>query len=496
VVVDGLLQRRAHQVPDKTAVVYGGERRSYRQLDEQANRLAHALIAAGVVRGDRVAICLGNSLEVVVAIFAVLKAGAVFVVINPQARADRISGLLADSGASALIATSRPGARLDGITLFTTCDAPAHPKTPPAQSHSEHDLAALVYTSGSTGTSKGVMLTHRNLLAAADSICNYLEMTADDVILNALPLAFTYGLGQITTAFRAGATVVLERSSVYPRVLLETLVRERVTGFPIVPTIATLVLQQDLAKTSFPHLRYITNAAAALSNVKIQQLRQAFPTTKLYSMYGQTECQRASYLAPEHIDARPASVGVAIPGTSVWIVDAEGNRVAPGGIGELVVSGPHVMRGYWNQPEETARVLGRDPQSGERLLYTGDLFRLDHDGFLYFVDRLDDIIKTRGEKVAPRQIEEVIASLPGVTEVSVYGVPDELLGEAVAASIAVSPGSRLTGARVQRHCLEHLDALMVPRVVDIREALPTTLNGKVSRRALRDAVIARDEASA
>jgi acyl-CoA synthetase (AMP-forming)/AMP-acid ligase II len=257
---------------------------------------------------------------------------------------------------------------LDGITLLTTCDAPAYPSTPPAPSHGEDDLAALVYTSGSTGTSKGVMLTHRNLLAAADSICEYLEMTADDVILNALPLAFTYGLGQITTAFCAGATVVLERSSEYPRVLVETLVRERVTGFPIVPTIATLLLQQDLTTMSFPHLRYITSAAAALSNVKIRQLRQAFPAAKLYSMYGQTECQRASYLPPDQIDVRPASVGVAIPGTSVWIVDAEGNRVAPGGIGHLCVErhgnggrGPEHERGERRRPDHQSLHIRRRP---------------------------------------------------------------------------------------------------------------------------------------
>jgi acyl-CoA synthetase (AMP-forming)/AMP-acid ligase II len=176
---------------------------------------------------------------------------------------------------------------------------------------------------------------------------------------------------------------------------------------------------------------------------------------------------------------------VAIPGTSVWIVDAEGDRVAPGGIGELVVSGPHVMAGYWNQPEQTARVLRRDEQSGTYALHTGDLFRMDREGFLYFVDRLDDIIKTHGEKVAPRQIEEVIARLQGVAEVSVYGVPDDLLGEAVAASVALMPGTHLTPARIQRHCLEHLESFMVPRFIDIREALPTTTNGKIDRLALR-----------
>ena len=483
--VEALLEQQARRSPDRTALIAGTERRSYRDLDEQANRLAHLLRAAGVERGDRVVISRGNSIDAVVAIFGVLKAGAVFVVVNPQIRADRLAGLLFDSGAKALIAMRKPAVCPNDVRLVTTFDGPCCPSTPPPQPESDGDLAALVYTSGSTGGSKGVMLTHRNLVAAADSICEYLELTAEDVILNALPLSFTYGLGQVTTAFRSGATVVLEPSSNYPQVLLDTIVRERVTGFPLVPTLATMVLQQDLTTRSFPHLRYITSAAAALSNSKIQQLRKVFPDTKLYSMYGQTECQRATYLPPDQIDVRPASVGIAIPGTSVWIIDSDGHRLASGGIGELVVCGPHVMTGYWNQPELSARVLRHDHLTGCSALHTGDLFRIDRDGFLYFVDRLDDMIKTRGEKVAPRQIEEVIAELPEVAEVSVYGVPDELLGEAIAASIAFVPGTRLTKGRIQRHCLQRLESFMVPRLIDIREALPTSANGKINRGALR-----------
>jgi long-chain acyl-CoA synthetase len=490
--VEAVLDTAAHHTPDKTALVSGDIRVSYRQLDEQANRLAHALIAADIEPGDRVVICRGNSIETVAAIFGVLKAGAIFVVVNPQSRADRLAERLADCAAAALFA-EEPPIWLGNTKLFTAFDAPAYPSTPPRVRGTEQDLAALVYTSGSTGESKGVMLTHRNLLSAADAICDYLELTADDVILSVLPLAFTYGLGQITTAFRSGATVVLEASSLYPRAILDTMAREGVTGLPLVPTMATLILQQDLKDVSFPHLRYITNAAAALSNVRIRQLQRAFPHAKLYSMYGQTECQRVSYLPPDQLDAKPASVGIAIPGTRVWIVDAEGSRVPSGAIGELVVSGPHVMRGYWNQPDQTARVLRCDDVTGINELHTGDLFRMDADGFLYFVDRLDDMIKTRGEKVAPRHIEEVIARLPAVAEVSVYGVPDELLGEAIAASVALVPGTRLSKARIQRHCLEHLESFMVPRQIDIREALPTGANGKVNRRALREAA---NEASA
>jgi len=477
--VDQILERRAQLDGDKTAVVCGEERRTYREIESQSNILAQALLDAGLEPGDRVVICLEHPIETIVSLFGVLKAGGVFAIIAEHTPVERLRRILADSGASVLI--SRDGWRpLRQTRSMDRADA---------------DLAALVYTSGSTGEPKGVMLTHRNLTAAAASICSYLELTPNDVILNVLPLAFTYGLGQVTTAFHAGATLVLERSFAFPQAVIRTMVRERVTGFPLVPTIATLLLQQDLHTHRFPRLRYITNAAAALSLRKIQQLRQAFPETAIYSMYGQTECQRVSYLPPDQIDARPDSVGVAIPGTEAYVVDDRGGRAAAGTIGELVVKGPHVMAGYWNQADATARVL-RPDLTGETVLYTGDLFRMDRDGFLYFVERQDDMIKTRGEKVAPRQVEEVIARLDGVAEVAVYGVRDELAGEAIAAVVTPLPGAMLSGERVKRHCLEHLGALMVPKIVDIRDALPTTATGKISRHALQAAGAKAGQASA
>jgi long-chain acyl-CoA synthetase len=486
VTVDALLERAADIFPDKTAVISGGQRRTYRQLNTAANRLAHELRDAGIGAGHRVAIQGGNSADTVVAIFAVAKAGAAFAVINPQSSAHLVAHLLQDSGATAMVGAGVAAHSLPGPRVFTT-DILAAAEPPPDKRHGEDDLAALVYTSGSTGHAKGVMLSHGNLTAAADSICQYLALTARDVILSVLPLAFTYGLGQVTTAFRAGATVVLESSSLYPRILLDTMERERVTGLPIVPTLATLILQQHITPGSFPQLRYITNAAAALPVPKLRRLREAFPGAQIYSMYGQTECQRVSYLPPDCLDARPTSVGIPIPGTRAWIVDEQGTEVGDGVVGELVVSGPHVMQGYWNQPEESAKALRRDRATGACVLYTNDLFTRDAEGFLYFVDRKDDIIKTRGEKVAPRQVEEVIATLAGVAEVVVYGVPHDVLGEAVVASVAVVPGAWLTASGVQRHCLEHLEPFMVPHRVHIGTGLPVTANGKVSRRTLRAA---------
>ena len=465
--VNDLLEARAVDMPRKEALVCGGERYTYRQIDEEARRVAGMLHDAGVRPGDRVAVCLENSADAVVAIFAVLKARAVFFVVNPHARPAYRDHLMSDSGAAAVVERDASGKPV--VT----------PRTPPRRNDAsggsaDVDLAALVYTSGSTGTPKGVMLSHRNLTFAAQSITSYLYNTAMDVILSVLPLSFTYGLGQVTTAFYAGATLVLEPSFIYPRAVLDTMRRERITGFPIVPTMATLLLQQDLRMHRLPHLRYITNAAAALPLAKTRKLRAAFPRAELFLMYGQTECQRASYLPPELVDQHPDSVGIPIPGTSADVVD-----------GELLVRGPHVMSGYWNDEALTSKVLGRDRLTGDAVLHTGDLFRTDANGLLYFVERRDDMIKVRGEKVAPRYIEEVIARLRGVSEVSVYGVPDDLCGEAVVASVRPADGSALTADEVRRHCLAHLEPFMVPKVVDIRSTLPTSANGKVSRRALR-----------
>lgn len=517
-VAEQLLERSAQRTPDKTALVSGSDRASYRQVEERANRLAQTLLDGGLRRGSRVVISLDNSIEAVVSIFGVLKAGGVFVIVNPRSSADRLANLLADSGATAMIARGdvvatlqRNGDRFgdvktaivagdrrasrvaDGMRALSLADvlgAGSAPPVAPSKRHVDVDLAALVYTSGSTGGPKGVMLTHRNLTVAAAAICTYLENTADDVILNALPLAFTYGLGQVTTAFHAGATVVLERSFAYPRAVLDTMGRERVTGMALVPTTATLLLQQDLKGQHFPYLRYLTNAAAALSTSKIERLRQAFPGVRIFSMYGQTECQRVSYLPPDQIETRPTSVGVPIPGTEAFVVDDRGHRVPPGTIGELVVRGPHVMRGYWRQPDLTAKALRAGTRPGEKVLYTGDLFQVDGDGYLYFIDRKDDIIKTGGEKVAPREVEDVIARLPGVAEVAVYGMADDLLGEAIAAVVTLTRGATITREEIQRHCLAHIDAIMVPKIIDIQETLPTTTSGKVNRRALQAAATA------
>ncbi len=508
--VEDFLEQSAARSPGKVALVCGDRRLTYREIDEQANRLARALIAEGVRRWDRVAVYLENSPEAVIAIFAALKAGGIFLVVNPTTKADKLAYILNNCRAKVLVTDvsrrSEVEAALDGAPKleavlaagspsavggdgrqrfrpFSECLAGFSPEPPPKQSI-DLDPAALIYTSGSTGRPKGVVLTHLNIRSAAESITTYLDNTAEDVILEVLPLSFDYGLYQVLMAFKMGARLVLERSFAYPYSVIETAIREGVTGLPIVPTMASILLQMDLTQLRFPALRYITNTAAALPTNHIRKLREAFPHARLFSMYGLTECKRVSYLPPEQLDIRPTSVGKAIPNSEVYLVDESGQRVGPGVPGELVVRGANVMQGYWEAPEETAKVLKPGLFPGEKVLYSGDLFTMDEEGYLYFVGRKDDIIKTRGEKVSPKEIEDVLYGIDGIVDAAVVGVPDPVLGQAIKAIVTVRPGCGLSTKEILRHCAQRLEDFMVPKVVEIRDSLPRTTTGKISKRLL------------
>lgn len=506
--VEQFLRDSSRRFPEKIAIVAGDGRLTFREIDDASDRLAVALIRHGVARGDRVVVFMDNRWEAVVAIFAVLKAGAVFSPINPSTKADKLAYLLNNCRAAALItlgslvAVARdamavaPSVRLAvvagaagqpalaGGMRFE--DALAEPGAAPSPDAAgiELDLAMLIYTSGSTGFPKGVMMTHRNIVAAASSITTYLENTPEDIILNVLPISFDYGLYQVLMAMRIGATLVLEKSFAFPQAILNKVAAEKVTGLPLVPTMAAILLQmKDLKPGAYPHIRYITNTAAALPPAHIMRLQELFPRTRIYSMYGVTECKRCTYLPPGELAKRPGSVGIAIPGTEAYVVDDAGQRVAPGTVGELVIRGPHVMKGYWENADATDHALRPGPYAWEKVLHTGDLFRADDEGFLYFVARKDDIIKTRGEKVSPKEIENVLYALAGIREAAVIGVPDAILGMAIKA-VVVSTNAEMKEQDVIRHCAKHLEEFMIPKFVEFRDTLPKTDSGKISRRLI------------
>jgi amino acid adenylation domain-containing protein len=487
--VENFLLDSAKRFPGKPALVAGSARLTYAELAARAAGLAAELKRQGVQRGDRVVVFLQNSPEAVISIFGTLMAGGVFSVVNPSTKADKLAYILNNCTAKALITEPRlaavatqakaeaPAVAAMITTPFSFPDAAA-----PRFAGIDLDVAMIVYTSGSTGFPKGVTMTHANIVAAATSITTYLENTADDIVLSVLPLAFDYGLYQALMCAKVGATLILEKSFAFPQVILQKLKTERATGFPLVPTMAALLLQmKDLVPGMFPDLRYITNTAAALPAAHILRLRELFPTTKLFSMYGLTECKRCTYLPPAELDRRPGSVGIAIPGTEAYVVNEGGERAQPGEVGELVIRGAHVMKGYWADEAATNRALKQGPFPWEKVLHTGDLFRTDEEGFLYFVGRKDDIIKTRGEKVSPKEVENVIYEIAGVREVCVIGVPDAILGQALKAIVAADG---VTEADIIRHCRARLEDFMVPAMVEFRGQLPKSENGKIARKEL------------
>ena len=508
--VEEFLERSAERVPEKTALVFGEDRLSYHVLDSRANQLAHALIEGGVAYGDRVVVLLDNSPEAVISIFGILKADAIFTVVNPSIKREKLAYILNNCRASALIThmskwkdAGEAAAQAPSLKTVLLADTPAetldtrqkivswssledYPSCIPPRKTISIDLAALIYTSGTTGNPKGVMLTHQNIVSASTSITTYLENRDEDIILSVLPLSFDYGLYQILMSAQFGGTVVLEKAFIYPYAVVEILKKEKVTGFPIVPTISAILMQmKELENENFDHLRYITNTAAALPLSHIKGLQKAFPTAKLYSMYGLTECKRVSYLPPDELDTRPTSVGKGMPDEQVYLVGEDGSIITdPGVVGELVVRGPNVMKGYWELPEETAQVLRQGTYPWENVLYTGDLFKKDEEGFLYFVSRKDDIIKSRGEKVSPKEIEAVLYGLPDVVEAAVVGVPDEILGESIKAYVVLKKDSPMTGKDIISQCARHLEDFMVPKIVELRDCLPKTSTGKITKKGL------------
>jgi amino acid adenylation domain-containing protein len=512
------LENSARSHPDKVALVCGTSRYTFSQLDEWSSRLACLLRSRGVARGDRVATFLDNGVEAVVGIYAALKCGAVFMPVNPLTRKDKLAYMLNDARASVLIAHDILAAEfcdaLQQNSSVHTCivagsDASADEAVagmgdralryqqamdafgPASRLEAvypetiDQDLASIIYTSGSTGDPKGVMLTHLNMLSADRSISTYLGLRHDDIIICVLPLAFDYGLYQILMGVLVGATVVLETSFAFPVKVLETMVRERVTVFPGVPTVFSMLMNlKTLPGYDLSTLRSITNTAAALSEEHIRQLRQLFPHAQLFSMYGLTECKRVTYLPPAQLDIRPTSVGRGMPNEEVWLVDENGQRLPYGSTGELVIRGSNVMRGYWEKPEATRERLRPGPMPGEMVLYSGDLFRTDAQGYLYFVARKDDIIKSRGEKVSPREVENVLYSLDGVLEAAVIGVEDAMLGQAVKAFIVLKADRSYTEREVIKYCLSRLESFMAPKHVQFVESLPKTNTGKIKKTGL------------
>ena len=514
--VHEFLEQSTDKHPDKTAFISNDKRLTFSDIEIASNRLTHAIDDAGLAKHDRIAVYLEPSVEVGVSVFAALKAGGVFIVINPQAKANKASYILNDCQVRVLVTNANHLREISGelpkcphlktivltdyekagegllqsesVNFFSYKEIlDGFPDDRPDKRNIDIDLASLIYTSGSTAQPKGVMLTHLNMITAATSVSTYLENTPDDIILNVLPLSFDYGLYQMLMAMKFGGTLVQERSFLYPYETIDLLIKENITGFPIVPTVVAILFKlKNLEEYEFPSLRYISNTAQALPPQYIKNLQKIFRTAKIFSMYGLTECKRVSYLPPEELKRRPTSVGKAMPNCETYIVDDEGNKVEEAGkIGELVVRGANVMKGYWNQPKQTEEVLKPGPLPGEKVLYTGDYFKTDEDGFLYFVARKDNLLKVAGERISPKEIEAVLHGIEGVSEAAIIGVDDEILGQAIKAFVVLTKGVSLTEKDITKYCSRHMENFMVPKYVELRDSLPRSSHGKVDKKRLK-----------
>jgi amino acid adenylation domain-containing protein len=521
ILVHEWIARSARRFPDKEALICGQQRWKYKTLNNHANHLALALLDAGLQRQDRVVVFLDNCSESVISLYGILKAGGVFVILNGSLKGPKLNYILRNSGTRYLI-THRSKVKVvsdalnDGqidCKIIWVGEKPELPenllrsslyweqvfsnfddrmadfenrRNGQLPSYIDVDLATLIYTSGSTGEPKGVMSTHHNMISAARSIIQYIGNVEDDIILDVLPLSFDYGLYQVIMAFMFGGTIVLEKSFLYLHSLLQRIAQEKVTGFPIVPTIVAMLLKlQNINKYDFSTLRYMTNTGAALPVEHINKIRTLFPKVTMISMFGLTECKRVCYLPPKELDKRPSSVGKAMPNCEVFLVDEKGEEVAVGQTGELIIRGSNVMQGYWKDTEMTMKAYRKGSYPAGRILYSGDYFRRDEDGFLYFLGRKDDMIKCKGERISAKEVENNICCMEGVAEAAVIGVPDEILGQAIKAHIVMKQGIELTESQVKKYCTENMEVFMVPKYIQFMDDLPKTPNGKIDKKKLK-----------
>ncbi|WP_375502647.1 class I adenylate-forming enzyme family protein [uncultured Nostoc sp.] len=509
--VNSFLEKTAERSPNQDALIFQDKKLTYIKVENFANSLGNALLELGLHKQERVAIYLENSIESVISIFGILKAGGIFLIINPQTKLKKLQYILEDCQVKFLITDTQLLLNYKGISsslkslLITDANQEIVSKVEQVTIYSfwnlisqcsierpnitciDIDLCSLIYTSGSTGNPKGVMLTHLNMVTAANSIIEYLENTAEDIILNCLPLSFDYGLYNILMPFKFGGTVVLEKTFIYPFQIIKLINTQKITGLPLVPTVIAILLQfKNLDKYNFSPIRYITSTGQSLPLKHILELSKLCPQAKIYSMYGLTECKRVSYLPPEQLLNRPTSVGKAIPNTEVYIVNQHGDKISQSGqIGELIVRGSHVMQGYWNLPEETAKFLQLGIYPGEKSLRTGDLFRMDEEGYLYFVARKDDVIKIGGERVSTKEIENILYEIEEVNEVAVFALEHEILGYIIKICLVLKDGASLTENDIREYCALHLEKHMIPKYIEILEILPKTQTGKISYKELR-----------
>ena len=517
-----LIFRAAERAPDAPALTYGKHTLNYGELQDQVTHFASGLIGLGLQRGERVAIYLEKRFETVIASFGAPAAGGVFVPLNPLLKPEQVGYILRDCNVRmlvtsperlALLQETLPACHdlrhvivLDGATgsvapgglALTTWSALL--EAAPAAGHRviDTDMLGILYTSGSTGKPKGVVLSHRNMVAGAKSVASYLGNHAGDTLLAALPLSFDAGFSQLTTAFHVGARVVL-LNYLLPRDVLKALEREKVTGLTAVPPLYIQLTQLEWPASITEHLRYFANTGGRMPRETLDALRRHLPKTKPFLMYGLTEAFRSTYLPPEEADRRPDSIGKAIPNAEILVLREDGSPCAPHEPGELVHRGALVGMGYWNDPEKTAERYKPLPANApgreaglvlpEIAVFSGDTVRMDEEGFLYFIGRRDEMMKTSGYRVSPTEVEEILYATRLVGECVAFGVDDDRLGQAI--QVIVTPPTAdgtVDIVALLAECRARMPAYMLPSGIEVRGGpLPRNPNGKIDRKSLATA---------
>jgi acyl-CoA ligase (AMP-forming) (exosortase A-associated) len=509
-----LIQECAQRTPNAPALVFKQVTLSYAELHDAVAQVAAALRRCGVARDERVGVYLPKQFETVFTLFGASAAGGVFVPVNPILKPEQVVHIVRDCQMQVIVTSPDranllsdalsdcPDLRHVVVTGETTADvtptlhANVHNWTTfigdasaqPDLRRIDADMAAILYTSGSTGRPKGVVLSHRNMLAGAQSVASYLKNTQEDRLLAVLPFSFDYGLSQLTTAFTAGACVVL-MDYLLPRDVIRAVARYGITGLAAVPPLWNQLCALPWPEEAVRSLRYLTNSGGAMPVSTTQQLKASLPGTEVYLMYGLTEAFRSTYLPPDQVDKRPESMGRAIPNAEIQVVRPDGSECDAEEPGELVHRGALVAMGYWGDPEKTAIRFKPAPglpaglPNPELAVWSGDQVKRDAEGFLYFIGRNDEMIKTSGYRVSPGEIEEVAFQIDGVEQAVAFGAPDRQIGSGIVLVIQTALAT-LDAATVMAHCRLHLPMFMLPGHIEIVGAMPRNPNGKIDRKAL------------
>ncbi len=499
--LDKLLENAVALYGKREALVVKNQSMNYDELAIAVDVLAKQLQHRGVVKGDRVAVWLPKQFEVVIALFASASIGAVFVPVNPALKQRQVDYILADCGAASLITTEARAGLLSAAwtadvttpLLFTATSVPLmNLETPDS-------LTTILYTSGSTGGPKGVMLSHANLCTGAVSVAGYLGITPDDRILCVPPLSFDYGLNQVLTSLHCGATAVLHDYLV-PNDILKAVERHSITGLPGVPPLWSQLVDVVWPVGLATQIRYITNTGGRMPRVVLDKLRLHLPRSDIYLMYGLTESFRSTYLEPALVDALPHSIGKAVPHAEVRIVRPDGSETADGEAGELVHMGPLVALGYW-QDETRSRARFRPAPAcatsvaaGSIAVWSGDTVVRDGNGFMSFVARDDDMIKTSGYRVSPTEVEEVLYASGMIADAIVTGMPDDALGQSIVAAVSVKTNESVNTDLLLKFCRQELPGFMVPSALYVMKSLPRNPNGKLDRTLITHDLRARHNA--